>query len=104
MAGPYNPPANGVEFVFPIVLVDAVTGRIKITPTIAAGDFKLSKAGGALANLTNLPAETPAGSGQVMITLTATEMTTDIAGVRWIDQTNPIEWKDGFFPILTTAP
>lgn len=81
----------------------AVSGSLKANPTIAAGDFKVSKDGGALANLTTLPSVEPAGSVLVTISLSATEMNADKVSVVWIDQTSPKEWADGMISIPTTA-
>ena len=103
MAAPYNPPVKNEDFQIQISLEDfSNPGRIKTTPTIAAGDFKVSKDGGALANLTTLPSESPAGSGLVTIALSSTEMNADVVTVRWIDQTTPPEWSDDWFSIATS--
>ena len=75
----------------------------KSSPTIAAGDFKISKAGGAFANLTNLPAVTPAAGVAVELVLTATEMNADWVMITGIDQTSPKEWADFSIAISTTA-
>jgi hypothetical protein len=89
-------PQRGVAYTFTIGLFDVATpGRFKTTPTLAAGDFKLAKDGGALANLTTLPAETPAGSGLVVVSLSATEMTADKLSVKWSDP--DLEWSDGHY-------
>lgn len=104
MAAPYNPPVRGEDFSIQIALNDlSVSGSFKANPTIAAGDFKVSKDGGALANLTTLPSVAPAGSVWVTIALSATEMTADIVSVQAIDQTSPKEWADLAFSIPTTA-
>ena len=104
MAAPYNPPVKGEDFVIQIALSDmAVTGSFKANPTIAAGDFKVSKDGGALANLTTLPSVAPAGSVLVTITLSSTEMNADTVSVVCIDQTATKEWADLAFSIPTTA-
>lgn len=103
MAAPYNPPVKGEDFVCYIALEDpANPGSFKSNPTIAAGDFKVSKDGGALANLTTLPAVTPASSIWVKITLSATEMDADNVAVQCIDQTATKEWADYAFSIPTT--
>jgi hypothetical protein len=99
-----NPPINGVAFVRYIQLQDmANPGSYKANPTIAAGDFKVSIDGGALANLATLPTVTPAGSTWVKISLSAAEMTGDNISVQSIDQTAPKEWADYGFPIETMA-
>lgn len=99
-----NPPKKNQAFTMYITVGDAADNlSLKNTPTIASGDFKISKDGGAFANLTNLPTVTPAGSVSVKIELTATEMNADQVLVTWIDQTNPKEWADGSLAINTTA-
>lgn len=103
MAAPYNPPKKGEDFVLYICLSDmGAAGALKSNPTIAAGDFKISKDGGAFANLTTLPTVTPASSVSVAVTLSATEMTADNVLVVWVDQTSPKEWADGWLTIPTT--
>lgn len=104
MAAPYNPPKSGEDFIFYAPLASMSTaGSFQSNPTIAAGDFKVSKDGGALANLNTLPAVTPAGSVMVKFTLSATEMTADNVTVVGIDQTSPKEWADFALNIVTTA-
>lgn len=104
MAAPWNPPVRAQDFSIYIALEDmAVPGSFKAAPTIAAGDFKISKDGGALANLATLPAVGPAASIWVLISLSATEMTADTVAVQCIDQTSPKEWADFAFCIPTTA-
>jgi hypothetical protein len=99
-------PVKGRGYVFYVGLVDqANTKLLKASPTIAAGDFKISKDGGTFANLTNLPAFTPSTGGNtyaVKIDLTSTEMTADnvvvtcvdAAGAEWCDQMISIETRE----------
>lgn len=104
MAAPYNPPVKGEDFIIYISLEDyANPGKIKTNPTLASGDVKISKDGGALANLNTLPAVTPASGPLVKVTLSATEMDADSIGVVFQDQTSPPEWSDLTIPILTVA-
>jgi hypothetical protein len=99
-----NPPANGVEFTFYACLRDADDNlSFQSTPTIATGDFKVSKDGGALNNLTTLPAVTPAASVMVKFVISATEMTADNVTIVGIDQTTTKEWADFSINILTTT-
>ncbi len=103
MAAPYNPPKKNEDFVIYICLEDmASAGSFKNTPTLASGDFKISKDGGAFANLTTLPTNTPASSASVKIELSSTEMNADNVMVTCIDQTTPKEWADFSFSIPTT--
>jgi len=101
-------PQRGVAYSFRISLLDAANpGRIKKTPTIVAGDFKVSIDGGALANLVTLPTEVPANSGCITVSLSAAEMLGDKIQVVWSDP--EFQWGDGytFFDaptsMLTTA-
>lgn len=99
-----NPPKRAQAFVTYICLRAATDNlSLKSTPTIAAGDFKISKDGGAFANLTTLPTNTPASSVGVQLSLSATEMTADNVLIVWVDQTTTKEWADGWLEINTTA-
>ena len=91
----YSPPKRATEYIFYVSLVSqANTKLFQNNPTLATGDFKVSKDGGSFANLTTLPTVTPASSRSVKITLSATEMTADnvkveavdAAGAEWCDQ------------------
>ena len=104
MAAPYNPPVKGEDFLIRISLEDYVNpGNFKSTPTIAAGDFKVDKDGGGLANLNTLPSVDPAASPLVLITLSSTEMNADVVTLVCIDQTSPKEWSDLIISIPTTS-
>ena len=80
----------------------SAAGTLQANPTIAAGDFKVSTDGAALANLGTLPSVEPASSIWVKITLSAGEMTGANVAVQCIDQTTPKEWGDYAFNIVTT--
>jgi len=87
-------PVKNVAFDFYVTLGDSLDpDTFKINPTIAAGDFKISKDGGALTNLTTLPVVTPAGSIWVKVSLNAAEMNTDSVNVQAIDQAGA-EWQN----------
>lgn len=99
-----NPPKRNQAFVLGITLLDATDNlSFKSSATIALGDFKISKDGGAFANLTNLPAVTPAASVGVELLLTAAELLADRVLITGIDQTSPKEWADFSIAISTTA-
>lgn len=99
-----NPPKKNQAFVTYICVRDATDNlSLKANPTIAAGDWKISKDGGAFANLTNLPTVTPASGRAVKLDLTATEMNADNVMIVWVDQTSTKEWADGWLEINTTA-
>lgn len=103
MAAPYNPPKKNEDFLIRIAVEDfANPGNFKSNPTIAAGDFKVSIDGGALANLATLPSVSPASSIWILITLSASEMNGDVIAIQCIDQTSPKEWADFAFSIPTT--
>jgi hypothetical protein len=104
MAAPYNPPTKNENFVCHIALSDmAVAGSLKSNPTLASGDAKISKDGGAFANLATLPAVEPASSVSVRLELSSTEMNADEVLVVFIDQTTPKEWADWSMAIVTTT-
>lgn len=85
-------PKKGVGYVFYLGLQNASDpSQFKVNPTIAAGDFKISKDGGAFVNLTNTPIVWPAGSNTVRITLTDTEMNADKVSISGIDVSG-MEW------------
>ena len=101
----YNPPLRDAPYIFYVSLPSQADGNVmQNTPTIAAGDFKASKDGGALANLTTLPAVTPAASAVVKVTLSAAEMGADnvtvvckdAAGAEWADVTVNIQTVSGW--------
>lgn len=71
-------------------------------PTLAAGDVKVSKDGGALANITTLPTVSPAAGVQVKVDLSGTEMTADYTTVIFQDAAGA-EWDDLLLVIPTTA-
>jgi hypothetical protein len=100
-------PVKGRAYKFYVGLYDqANTKLLKVAPTLAAGDFKISKDGGAFANLATLPSINPAGSSAVMIDLSAAEMTADnitllcvdAAGSEWCDALISIEPKEVAIP------
>lgn len=99
----YAPAKRATAWVGYISLVSqADTKLMKSNPTIAAGDFKVSKDGGALANLTTLPSVTPASSVLVKIDLSATEMTADNVTVVCSDAAGA-EWCDLVFNLQPSA-
>jgi len=90
-------PERGVAYDFFIPLLDFGTGEFVDNPTIATGDFKVSKDGGAFADLTTLPVAAPALSSSIKVNLSALEMTADKIVVEAVDLTTPIpEWRDMF--------
>lgn len=96
----FNIPKRGSQYIFYVGLVSRATGMLQNTPTIAAGDFKVSIDGGAFANLATLPTVTPAAGEAVKITLSTSEMTGDNIFVKWQDAAGA-EWVDGSVCIQT---
>ena len=87
-------PQYGIAYSFRITLLDTLNpGRIKKSPTISAGDFKISQNNGVLTNLITLPVEVPASSGCVTVSLTSVEMSADKILILWSDP--GFEWGDG---------
>jgi hypothetical protein len=103
MAAPYNPPVKNEDFAFDVSLEDYNNpGLFKSNPTLTAGDVKISKDNGALANLATLPSVSPAASKCVTVSLSATEMNADKVYIIFSDQTAPPEWCDWSISIPTT--
>ena len=84
------------------LVAQAARPGFKSNPTLAAGDVKVSKDGGALTNLTTLPTVTPAAGPIVQVDLSGTEMTCDIATVVFQDAAGA-EWDDLLLVIPTAA-
>ena len=70
-------------------------------PTLAAGDVKISKDGGAFSNLGTLPDAHPASGKSVRVQLSATELECTFAVIDFIDQTSPKEWEDQRIIVMT---
>jgi len=88
-------PVKGVAFQFSVSLADTSdSASFLASPTIVAGDFKISKDGGAFVNLSALPVVNPGSSVNVQINLNATEMNADEVVVIGVDQTTNKEWDD----------
>jgi hypothetical protein len=98
----YVPAKRATELIFYMGLVSQSTGQFQANPTLAAGDVKISKDGGALANLTTLPAVTPAGGKMVKVTVSSTEMTADNVTLVFSDAAGA-EWDDVIINIQTAA-
>lgn len=97
-------PKINTAFTFYLPLVTSGSDDFKATPTIAAGDCKVSIDGGAtFSNPATLPSETAAGSKIVQFPLAAGEMNAALVIVKMIDQTATKEWKDTVVFIRTTT-
>lgn len=89
-----NPPVRGQQFVFYIGLASQADPKLlQVDPTLAAGDVKVSKDGGAEANLGTLPVVTPAASTSVKVTVSASEMDADNVTITFRDASGA-EWCD----------
>lgn len=99
----YVPAKRATAFRFWVALVDqASTKKLKANPTLAAGDVKVVKDGGAAANITTLPSAAPAAGVYIQVDLSATEMTADNICVAFIDAAGA-EWCDLFINLQTVA-
>jgi len=83
-------------------LVDRATGQYKATPTLASGDVKIEKDGGASANLATLPYVEPAAGTSVSIDFSAAEMQCEQAVVTFRDAAGA-EWSDDAIHIFTVG-
>lgn len=99
-------PVRGSAYTFgiPGMYSQADPTIFQVNPTIAAGDFWISKDRGGWNALTNTPTLITAGSVDTIIefVLTATEMTADEVMVKWIDAAGA-EWIAGAITIRTAA-
>ena len=89
----YNPPKKNTAFVMYVGLRSQADTRLfQVNPTLAAGDVKVSKDGGALSNVATLPSVI-GSSAVVKAELSSTEMNadnvtillSDAAGGQWCD-------------------
>ena len=96
------PPVKNEALTFSTVLYAQADNQIKTTPTLAAGDVKISKDNGAIANPGTLPVEDPASSGIVKIVLTATEMNADEVVINFVDASGD-EWHSQTIVLHTVA-
>lgn len=99
----FVPPKRGVAYTTYVALVDQSNTKLfKAASTQATGDWKVSKDGGALTNLTTLPVVEPAGGVMVKIALSASEMTADNVTVVGIDASGA-EWASLVLNLATVA-
>lgn len=71
-------------------------------PTIAAGDFKYSKDGGAFTNLATLPDVYPASGTQIRLQLSQAELNCNQLNIKYSDGAGA-EWCDGGLMIMTAT-
>lgn len=86
-----NPPLKNTAFTFDLCLFDT-SGKVKTSPTLAAGDIQVSKDGGAFSNITDLPVQI-GSTGVLKVSLTATEMNADRVAIKFHDAAGD-EWVD----------
>lgn len=99
----YFPPKRATAYRFWVSLISQANTKIfQSSATLAAGDVKVSKDGGALANLTTLPVVTPSASKLIQVDLSATEMTADNVSILFSDAAGA-EWCDLMVNLQTTA-
>lgn len=92
----------GTATVLYFPLIDKGATDFEATPvTIATGDCKISKDGGAFANTTNNFAHV--GGGIYSLSLTATEMQAKQVAIKIVDQTATKEWEDQAIIITTNG-
>jgi hypothetical protein len=100
--GTWNPPVRAQEFEIWIGLPSRSSpGDYLVNPTIAAGDFKISKDGSSLVNLANLPTVQPAGGRLVHLSMSDEETDCDAFTIVGVDQSSPKEWADVIICIPT---
>ena len=90
---------KGEGLSFYTCLTSRASGQIQSNPTLAVGDAKVSKDGGAFANLTTLPVVTPAASTSVKVTLSDAEANADTILIVFQDAAGA-EWNDQFILLL----
>jgi len=96
------PPKRGVAYTFEVALTSqADSDLFQTNVTLAAGDVKVSKDGGAMADIANLPTEIGT-TGILTVSLTATEMTADRVTVLFHDAAGD-EWMDLLVTIQTVT-
>lgn len=83
-------------------LIDRATGQYKVAPTLASGDVKIEKDGGAAANLATLPSEEPAGGSSLAVPFSSAEMQCKQAVVRFVDAAGD-QWNDDCLHIFTVG-
>ncbi len=89
----FNPIIRGQQFKFSISLRSQADGRVfQSNPTLASVDVKITKDGGAPANLTTLPT-CPNADTEVVVTVSAAEMDADVVSILFKDASGA-QWCD----------
>ena len=98
---PGVPPKKATSFIFYTAFVDAASRPdFKASPTIASGDFKISKDGTSGVALAANPAAVSGALSTIRFGLTGTEMDADIVSIMCIDAAGG-EWDDQLITIHT---
>jgi hypothetical protein len=93
-------PIKNASYTFTVSLISqSDTDVIQPSPTLAAGDVKISIDGGSFANIGTLPTEIES-TGVLEVALTAAEMNGDRIDVLFSDVAGD-EWQDLHIPIFT---
>ena len=79
-----------------------LSGSLVMSPTLATGDFKISKDNGATANLATLPVVAPSSSGVVKVVLAQAEMNADRVTIIGRDAAGE-NWEDVLVALTTTG-
>jgi len=95
-------PLINTAYTFNVTLADQANPNLfKSSPTLAAGDVKVSIDDGALANLATLPVVSPAASRIVKVAMSAAEMNGNRINVVFVDAAGA-EWCDLHYAIETS--
>jgi hypothetical protein len=104
----YGPKKNNAfTLFFPLVAfsgTNADPDTLQTAPTTHAADFQVSIDGGAFANTTNLPTESPAAGKSFSLVLTAAEMNGDVIIVRMVSTDGGGKtFRDAYHAIYTRS-
>lgn len=98
----YNPPVKNTALIMYVALQSlSSAGSFLSSPPVGAGMLKISQMDGALANATNDPVVSPAGSIWVKLSFTAAEMNTDVLKIQLIDTAGAKRFADCVLSIPT---
>lgn len=95
-------PVKGAAYSFGAGLFARSNNQLKANPTLASGDFKISKDGGAFANLATLPSVEPASGTRITIALSSGEMGADEVVITAVDGAGD-EWHDAMWVLHTVG-
>lgn len=96
------PPKKNTAHVFYVFLVDSVSGQLRASPTLAAGDVKVAVDDAAPANITTLPVVDADFTKRVKVSLSSSEMNGDNISIIFSDAAGA-EWNDVAFNIPTVT-